>query len=118
MDIQPGYTRVRRAPNIAYDNPMTNGDGMGTSDQYDGYNGAPDRYDWTVVGVQEKLSQQNNYNAVLTPYDQLLQPGHANPDAMRYELRRSHGLWKAICKAVPVTFTPSVCCVWTKTPSR
>ena len=85
----PGTRRVRRAPNIAYDNPMTNGDGMGTSDQYDGYNGAPDRYDWTVVGVQEKLSQQNNYNAVLTPYDQLLQPGHANQDAMRYELRRS-----------------------------
>ena len=85
----PGTRRVRRAPNIAYDNPMTNGDGMGTSDQYDGYNGAPDRYDWTVVGVREKLSQQNNYSAVLTPYDQLLQAGHTNQDAMRYELRRS-----------------------------
>ena len=36
-----GTRRVRQAPNIAYDNPMTNGDGMGTSDQYDGYNGAP-----------------------------------------------------------------------------
>ena len=33
----PGTRRVRRAPNIAYDNPITNGDGMGTSDQYDGY---------------------------------------------------------------------------------
>ena len=53
----PGTRRVRRAPNIAYDNPVTNGDGLGTSDQYDGYNGAPDRYDWTVVGKQEKLSQ-------------------------------------------------------------
>lgn len=84
----PGTRRVRRAPNIAYDNPMTNGDGMGTSDQYDGYNGAPDRYDWTVQGKMVKLSQQNNYNSVMTPYDQLLQPGHANPDAMRYELRR------------------------------
>ena len=68
----PGTRRVRRAPNIAYDNPVTNGDGLGTSDQYDGYNGAPDRYDWTVVGKQEKLSQQNNYNAVLTPYSDLL----------------------------------------------
>jgi hypothetical protein len=84
----PGTRRVRRAPNIAYDNPVTNGDGMGTSDQYDGYNGAPDRYTWTVSGVEEKLSQQNNYNAVLTDYDTLLQAGHANPDVMRYEMRR------------------------------
>jgi len=84
----PGTRRVRRAPNIAYDNPVTNGDGLGTSDQYDGYNGAPDRYDWTVAEKAEKLSQQNNYQAVLTPYEELLQAGHANQDAMRYELRR------------------------------
>ena len=84
----PGTRRVRRAPNIAYDNPVTNGDGLGTSDQYDGYNGAPDRYDWTVAEKAEKLSQQNNYQAVLTPYEELLQAGHANQDVMRYELRR------------------------------
>ncbi|MDB2668531.1 DUF1329 domain-containing protein [Alphaproteobacteria bacterium] len=84
----PGTRRVRRAPNIAYDNPVTNGDGLATSDQYDGYNGAPDRYDWTVSGKMTQLTQQNNYNAVLTPYDQLLQKGHANADVMRYELRR------------------------------
>ena len=84
----PGTRRVRRAPNIAYDNPVTNGDGLATSDQYDGYNGAPDRYDWTVVGKQEKLSQQNNYNSVQTPYSELLTPRHPNQDVMRYELRR------------------------------
>ena len=84
----PGTRRVRRAPNIAYDNPVTNGDGLGTSDQYDGYNGAPDRYNWTVAAKAEKLSQQNNYQAVLTPYEELLQAGHANQDVMRYEMRR------------------------------
>ena len=84
----PGTRRVRRAPNIAYDNPVTNGDGLATSDQYDGYNGAPDRYDWTVVGKQEKLSQQNNYTAVQTPYKELLSASHPKQDVMRYELRR------------------------------
>ena len=84
----PGTRRVRRAPNIAYDNPITNGDGMGTSDQYDGYNGAPDRYDWTVVGKQDKLSIQNNYNVNLAPVDKLVKPGHANQDVVRYEMRR------------------------------
>lgn len=87
----PGTRRVRRAPNIAYDNPLTNGDGLASSDQYDGYNGAPDRYDWRVVGKVEKLSQQNNYRATHTPYNQLLKGGHTNPDAHRYELRR---LWQ------------------------
>jgi hypothetical protein len=36
----PGQRRVRRAPNVAYDNPGTAADGMRTSDQFDMYNGA------------------------------------------------------------------------------
>jgi hypothetical protein len=84
----PGTRRVRRAPNIAYDNPLTNGDGLATSDQYDGYNGAPDRYDWTILGKQEKLSIQNNYQVNLTPASDMLQAGHANQDPVRYEMRR------------------------------
>ena len=87
----PGTRRVRRAPNIAYDNPLTNGDGLATSDQYDGYNGAPDRYDWRVVGKFERLSQQNNFKATHLAYDRFLKGGHTNPDAHRYELRR---LWE------------------------
>ena len=84
----PGTRRVRRAPNIAYDNPVTNGDGMGTSDQYDAYNGAPDRYDWTVLGKNERYIMANTYNMALTPYKELITPYHANPDAVRYEKRR------------------------------
>jgi|SaaInl5LU_22_DNA_1037371.scaffolds.fasta_scaffold06527_3 hypothetical protein len=84
----PGTRRVRRAPNIAYDNPVTNGDGLGTSDQYDGYNGAPDRYDWKLEGKFDKLGQHNNYRAVMMPYTDLLQAGHSNPEAHRYEVRR------------------------------
>ncbi len=84
----PGTRRVRRAPNIAYDNPITNGDGMGTSDQYDAYNGAPDRYDWTVLGKNERYIMANTYKMPFTPYKELLQPYHANPDSVRYEKRR------------------------------
>ena len=46
----PGQRRVRRAPNVAYDNPGTAADAMRTSDQLDMFNGAPDRYDWKLVG--------------------------------------------------------------------
>jgi hypothetical protein len=48
----PGQRRVRRAPNVAFDNPGTGSDGLRTSDQFDIYNGSPERYDWKLVGKQ------------------------------------------------------------------
>ena len=43
------------APTIAYDNPGTNSDGITTSDSFGGFNGAPDRFDWTARGRSEKF---------------------------------------------------------------
>lgn len=84
----PGTRRVRRAPNISYDNPGTNSDGLSTSDSFDGYNGAPDRYDWTVVGKSTKLVAENSYASINAPYTDLIQPLHLNQDLIRYEARR------------------------------
>ena len=84
----PGTRRVRRAPNIAYDNPGTNSDGLSTSDAFDGYNGAPDRYDWTVIGNNTRLISANAYVAESTPYKEFLSPLHLNQDKVRYEMRR------------------------------
>ncbi len=85
----PGTRRVRRAPTISYDNPGTNSDGLTTSDAFDGYNGAPDRYDWSVVGIAPKIVAANAFKAEVTPYKDYLQQQHLNQDAIRYELRRS-----------------------------
>lgn len=84
----PGTRRVRRAPNIAYDNPGTNSDGLSTSDAFDGFNGAPDRYDWTVQGKTEKFVAANTYDAVQAKIDDLIKPLHINQDVVRYELHR------------------------------
>ena len=84
----PGTRRVRRAPDIAYDNPGTNSDGLSTSDAFDGFNGAPDRYNWTVRGVSPKIVAFNDYQAQLTPYEEYLQPLHLNQDKVRYEMHR------------------------------
>ncbi|MEO0961259.1 MAG: DUF1329 domain-containing protein [Pseudomonadota bacterium] len=84
----PGTRRVRRAPNIAYDNPGTNSDGLSTSDSFDGYNGAPDRFDWTVKGKSEKIIAYNTYDAESAPYDSYIQARHLNQDNIRYELHR------------------------------
>jgi uncharacterized protein DUF1329 len=86
----PGTRRVRRAPNIAYDNPGTNSDGLSTSDSFDMYNGAPDRYDWTVIGKREVFISANNYRLQQpeTAYEDIVGPGHVNQDLVRYERRR------------------------------
>lgn len=86
----PGQRRVRRAPTLAYDTPIESTDGLRTADDTDMYNGAPDRYDWTLVGKQEIYIPYNNYK-VTSPevkYKDLLQPGHINPRYTRYELHR------------------------------
>ncbi|MBX3494696.1 MAG: DUF1329 domain-containing protein [Parvibaculum sp.] len=96
----PGTRRVRRAPNIAYDNPGTNSDGLSTSDSFDGYNGAPDRYDWTVLGKTKKLVSANAYEGESTPYKDFLTASHVNQDKVRYELRR---VWEVEAKLRPDT---------------
>ena len=86
----PGQRRVRRAPNIAYDNPGTASDGLRTSDNLDLFNGAPDRYDWDLVGRQEMYVPYNAYRLHSSDleYDDIIAPNHLNPDHLRYELHR------------------------------
>jgi hypothetical protein len=84
----PGTRRVRRAPDISYDNPGTNTDGLSTSDAFDGYNGAPDRYDWQLVGKSEKFIPVNDYKMANATYAELVLNGSLNQDLMRYELHR------------------------------
>lgn len=86
----PGQRRVRRAPNVAYDNPGTASDGQRTSDMTDMFNGAMDRYNWTLVDKREMYVPYNAYKAHsrdLTA-DDLIMPGHLNPEHLRYELHR------------------------------
>lgn len=86
----PGQRRVRRAPNVAYDNPGTASDGLRTNDMTDMFNGAMDRFNWTVVGKKEIYVPYNSYKAHAEglDYDTFIRPGHLNPELMRYELHR------------------------------
>ncbi len=86
----PGQRRVRRAPNVAYDNPGTSSDGLRTADQVDMFNGAVDRYDWKLVGKRELYVPYNAYrlHGDDLAFDDILMPLHVNPDLLRYELHR------------------------------
>lgn len=85
-----GQRRVRRAPNVAYDNPGTASDGMRTSDQFDMFNGAPDRYNWELLGRKEMIVPYNAYklHSKDVKYKDILTPKHINPELTRYELHR------------------------------
>lgn len=87
-----GQRRVRRAPNVAYDAPGTASDGLRTTDDFDMFNGSPDRYNWKLVGKQELYIPYNSYklHSKDTKYADLLKPGHLNPDYVRYE---KHRVW-------------------------
>ncbi|WP_077342790.1 DUF1329 domain-containing protein [Pseudocolwellia agarivorans] len=87
-----GQRRVRRAPNVAYDTPGTASDGLRTTDDFDMYNGAPDRYTWELKGKQELYIPYNDYRLHSNDlkYEQILQPGHINPQYVRYE---KHRVW-------------------------
>lgn len=85
-----GQRRVRRTPNVAYDSPGTASEGMRTTDNFDMFSGAPDRYDWQLVGKQEMYVPYNNYRfaAKTNKYRDIVKAGHVNPDLLRYELHR------------------------------
>ncbi|MGB9329182.1 MAG: DUF1329 domain-containing protein [Steroidobacteraceae bacterium] len=98
----PAQRRVRRAPQIAFDNPAANADNLRTDDQFDMYNGSPQRYDWKLVGKQAMYVPYNAYrlqSAQLKDGD-LLHANHINQDYARYEL---HRVW-----VVDATLKPGV----------
>lgn len=88
-----GQRRVRRAPQVAYDGPGTAADGLRTTDNFDMYNGAMDRYDWALEGKQELYVPYNSYamDDKSIKYDDIIKAGHLDQEVMRYEL---HRVWK------------------------
>ena len=88
-----GHRRVRRAPQVAYDAPAQGSEGLRTVDQVDMYNGAPDKYNWKLIGKQEVYIPYNSYKLTdpKTKYSDIVEAGHINQDYTRYEL---HRVWK------------------------
>lgn len=85
-----GLRRVRRAPDLGYDGIPDGSEAMFTADQIDGYNGAPDRYEWTLLGKKELYVPYNTYRIGERNLrdEDIIRPGSVNPELMRYELHR------------------------------
>ncbi len=87
-----GIRRAQKAPTVAYDAPGTAADGLRTTDDFDMFNGAPNRYTWTLKGKQELYIPYNDYrlHSDKITYDDIVRPGHINQDLVRYE---KHRVW-------------------------
>lgn len=85
-----GQRRVRRAPDLAYDNIDDGTEGMRTTDDYWGFHGALDRYDWKLVGTKEMFIPYNAYKQMdpKLKYADMIDKGGLKADLARYELHR------------------------------
>lgn len=86
----PGSRRVLRAPEIGNDSPHPGGDGLATSDDYEGFNGSTERYNWKLVGKREMIISYNNFKLAdrSLKYSEIIKPATLNQDLVRYELHR------------------------------
>jgi len=86
----PSLRRVLRVAYAAYDFPLQSSDSLQTLDELGLFNGAPDRFEWKLLGKRELYIPYNAYRLDRRDisFEELLQPGHINPDEARYELHR------------------------------
>ncbi|HUP07719.1 MAG TPA: DUF1329 domain-containing protein [Caldimonas sp.] len=84
-----GQHRVRKLPTPCCDMPSPNSAGLLMFDEHDVFSGRLDRFDWKLLGKQEKFIPYNN-NKIFTPAKDtdFLSAHHVNPDYLRWELHR------------------------------
>jgi hypothetical protein len=95
----PGQRRTRLAPEFSYDTPVGAYGGAIFYDEQYGFNGDPDRFDWTLVGKKEIYVPYNSYAQSYAPIEKIAAgKGFINPDFNRYEL---HRVWVVDSKLKP-----------------
>ncbi len=85
-----GQRRVRRAPDLAYDNIDDGTEGMRTTDDYWGFQGAMDRYEFKLMGKKEMYIPYNAYRQQdpTLKYKDMVDKGHIKSELQRFELHR------------------------------
>jgi hypothetical protein len=85
-----GQRRVRRAPDLAYDNIDDGTEGMRTTDDYWGFQGAMDRYDFKLAGKKEMYVPYNAYKQQdpTLKYKDMVDKTSLKSELQRFELHR------------------------------
>lgn len=83
-----GQRRVRKAPTVGYDTPDFVASGANYFDEVHGFFGAPDRFDWKIIGKEEKYIPYNNNLLITADVEEAYTGHHFNSDNTRWELHR------------------------------
>lgn len=84
-----GQRRVRKLPNGCCDTPAPTMAGVMSFDEIETWTGRLDRFDWKLVGKQERYIPYNGNRELQPKTDaELLAAHHLNPDHVRWELHR------------------------------
>ena len=87
-----GQRRVKLAPDLAYDTPSPVSGGASTMDQGQVFLGAQDRYDFKLIGKEERYIKVNNQkiqDVKVCPPEKVFLKYYQNPDCDRFELHRT-----------------------------
>lgn len=83
-----GQGRVRKTPNLLYDTPTSYTDGIVDYDEYFGFSGPLDRYDFKLKGKKEMLIPYNNNKIFSGAGAALHTENYFDPEYVRWELHR------------------------------
>jgi hypothetical protein len=87
-ELLNGQGRVRRAPEVSFDTPSTQVNGIAGYDEFFGFNGSLERYDWKYVGKKEMYIPYNNNKLSNGPAAPAHLAHFLDPDLVRWELHR------------------------------
>jgi Protein of unknown function (DUF1329) len=85
-----GQGRVRKAPNMAFDAPNPEANGIGSEDEASTFYGNPSQYDWTLVEKKEMLVPYNCNKLLFVNIEDFLKPHFPDPELVRWE---KHRVW-------------------------
>jgi hypothetical protein len=87
-ELLNGQGRVRKAPELQFDTPSSFVDGIAAYDEYYGFYGSLEQYDWKYIGKQEMYIPYNNNGMFGLPAEPVHLAHFLDPNVTRWELHR------------------------------
>jgi hypothetical protein len=88
FELLNGEGRVRVAPELSFDTPSSPAGGNANWDEYQGFQGSLELYDWKYIAKQEMYIPYNDNGLFAASAEEAHQPHFINSELVRWELHR------------------------------